>query len=114
MHELSLAQAMVEEVEKVLIKEGATKVISLTITIGALSGVEKEALDFAFPVVAEGTPLEDAVLLFDEVPAKVKCRDCHQLSGSDRYFLQCEHCESINVEIVSGREFMIKSMEIET
>jgi len=114
MHELSLAQAMVEEVEKVLTKEGATKVISLTVMIGALSGVEKEAFAFAFPVVAEDTRLEQAELLFNEVPAQVKCRDCQQLSGSDIYFLQCEHCESINVEIVGGREFMIQSMEIES
>ncbi|NCC51708.1 MAG: hydrogenase maturation nickel metallochaperone HypA [Spartobacteria bacterium] len=114
MHELSLAQAMVQEIEAALAKEHATALLSINIKIGALSGVEKEAFAFAFPIVAEGTLLAGADLLFEEVPAAVTCRDCGKVSSPDVHFLQCAHCASINVDIVGGREFMIQSLEIET
>ena len=113
MHELSLADAMVQEIEKILKKEKAEKVYTITVTMGKLSGVEKEPFEFAFPVVAEGTKLQDAKLIIEQTPLIIECIDCHTKTELDLPFAICSNCKSRNVKYISGKEFLIKSLEIE-
>ena len=113
MHELSLADAMVHEVEAIIKKEGAEKVYSITVEMGKLSGVEKDPFEFAFPIVAEGTKLEGAKLIIEETPVVIECEDCHAKTELDIPFAKCSSCDSRNVKYISGKEFLIKSLEIE-
>ena len=113
MHELSLADAMVQEIETIIAKEGASKVFSITVVMGKLSGVEREPFEFAFPIVAEGTNVEGAKLEIIESPVIVKCEDCNAETKLDIPFAKCSSCGSRNVKYISGKEFLIKSMEIE-
>lgn len=114
MHELSLADALVKQVESFLDKQKEIgKVISITVLMGKLSGVEKEPFEFVFPVAAEGTKLENAKLIVEESPAVIECSDCHKKTVLDIPFAKCENCSSRNVKYVSGKEFLIKSLEIE-
>lgn len=113
MHELSLAEALVNQVREILDEQRATKVHSITLTMGALSGVERDAFEFAYPVAVENTCLEGAVLHIQESDAVVRCRECNKESTPDIPFIQCGHCGSRKVDIVSGREFAIQTMEIE-
>ena len=55
MHEMSLAQALVDQVTELAEKDGCQKILSVDVSIGALSGVMRESLEFCFPVVARGT-----------------------------------------------------------
>lgn len=114
MHELSLADALVKQVEAFLDKGKKTgEIISITILMGKLAGVEKEPFEFAFSVVAEGTRLENAKLIIEESPAIVECSDCHKKTALEIPFAKCDNCGSRNVKYVSGKEFLIKSLEIE-
>ena len=113
MHELSLAEALVEQVNNILAEQQAARVHSITLIMGELSGVERDAFEFAFPVAVENTCLEGATLHIQERKAVVKCHDCGRESTPDIPFIQCRHCGSRNVDIVSGREFAIQTMEIE-
>ena len=113
MHELSLADAMVHEVESILQKERAEKVFSITVEMGKLSGVEKDPFEFAFPIVAEGTKLEGCKLIIVETPIIVECQDCQAKTELDIPFAKCSSCNSRNVKYISGKEFIIKSLEIE-
>lgn len=112
MHELSLAEAMVEQVSAALEKENGGRVTRLTVVIGALSGVEREAFEFAFPLAAEQTPLEHAELVVEERPVTVCCGACDAESHPEPICLVCEHCGSMDVRITGGREFLVREMEI--
>jgi len=112
MHELSLATEMVRTVKDVLRKEGASEVVSISLSIGALSGVEREPLEFCFPIAAEGTPLAGARLVIEEVPVAVRCGACEKDSHPEYPLIECVECGSSNVEIMAGRDFVIKSLEV--
>lgn len=113
MHELSMAMSLVEQITQIMGNEGASKLHSITLAIGKYSGVEKEAFEFAFSIAAEGSPAENAKLIIIQTEMTVKCRDCGVESVNDVPLAKCGKCSSLNVEIISGKEFNIKSMEVE-
>lgn len=112
MHELSLATALVEQVQRVCAAERATAVEIIRLRMGALSGVNRESFEFAFPLAAEGTCAAEAKLEFEEVPAEITCDDCRQQSVPGRMFLTCGRCGSNRVRVTAGREFQIVSVEV--
>ena len=114
MHELSLACQMVEEVEAIAEREGATEILSLTLAVGALSGVDREALEFAYPAAIEGTKLEKTKLHIVEVPAVIRCDDCGAETEPDLLNIICGACHSVNVEIIDGKDLIINAIELNT
>ncbi len=114
MHELSLAEALVDQVNEILEKEGANRVFEVTVTIGTLSGVERDAFEFAFPMAAEGTDLAKAKLVIEEVPARIKCLKCGAETEVEIPFLECPDCKNSEVEIISGKDFYLKNLEIDS
>lgn len=113
MHELSLACSLVEEAEKVLDAENAGRAVCVTVGIGKLSGIEMDAFEFAFPMAAKGTRIEQAELVIHDLPIAVRCRVCDKESSPDFPQCACTHCGSDDIELLGGREFNIESMEIE-
>ncbi|MCF7847412.1 MAG: hydrogenase maturation nickel metallochaperone HypA [Kiritimatiellales bacterium] len=113
MHELSLAQGLVEQVQQAAAAEGALRVVSISLELGQYSGVEREAFEFAFPLAAEGTCLAGAELVIREIPVSVLCNTCHRESNPVIPLLICTHCESTDVKLIGGREFLVKSVELE-
>ena len=113
MHELSLADSMVREIEEIIKNNNAKKVFSVTVAMGKFSGVEREPFEFAFPLVAEGTPVEGSKLVIEEVQGVVKCSDCQAETVLDIPFIKCKKCNSRNVKFIKGRDLLIKSLEIE-
>jgi len=114
MHELSIAQALVEQVEQVVAAEGAARATKVMIAVGALSGADPEALRDAFPLVSEGTTAEGAELIVEWVPVRVRCQECGSEFVADDGFVGCAVCASREVEWISGRELHIQSIEVET
>ncbi|NMC63426.1 MAG: hydrogenase maturation nickel metallochaperone HypA [SAR324 cluster bacterium] len=112
MHELSLATSLVSQVEALLKEHKAEKVASISVSIGKLSGIDKGALEFCFPLACEGTALEGSKLLIEEIPVKVRCSDCEKSCEPEIPILMCRFCGSRNVKIIEGREFFLESMEV--
>lgn len=112
MHELSLAVALTEQVGAILEQQGASQVVSIWLEIGALSGVQRESFEFCFPLAAQGTALEGASLHIEEVEPEVRCRGCGRASRPVFPLMVCGQCGGTNVEIVAGRDFVIKSLEV--
>ncbi len=113
MHEMSLAQALVDQVIELAEKDGCRKVLSVDVSIGALSGVMREALEFCFPVVARGTLLESTILNVTEVPLKAECRDCRRITNPEPFEIECSHCGSMNLNVTEGKDFKLVSLEVE-
>ena len=112
MHELSIAQAIVEQVEQIA-REHTGRILCVTVSVGQLSGVDGEALEFAFPLAAEGTPAAGAKLIIEPVPARALCRSCGREFVPDFLAWVCEHCGASGVEVKGGRDLLIKSVEID-
>ena len=113
MHELSLATALVDQVQRICEAEQAPAVASIRLRLGALSGVDRESFEFVFPIAAEGTCVADARLVFDVVPAELTCEACGQRTTPGKMFLTCSACGSNRVKITAGRDFQIVSVEVE-
>ena len=114
MHELSLAMALVEQVLRVKEEQHASAIVSIKLSMGALAGVNREAFAFAFPLAAEGTGAEHAKLEIEEVAAEVTCDACGQRSTPGLMHMRCTACGSTQVRITAGRDFLVKSVELQT
>ncbi|PIE22044.1 MAG: hydrogenase maturation nickel metallochaperone HypA [Planctomycetota bacterium] len=112
MHELSLAMDLVEQLTEVAARENASAVTGIHVVIGAMSGVERIPFEFAFPEAARNTPMEGAVLNIEEVPVVIRCSDCCLETEIHNLLMVCPWCNSVSVEVIQGKEFIIKSMEI--
>ena len=55
MHELAICQALIEQVERVARDNAARRILSITVSVGPLSGVEPQLLEHAYPLAAAGT-----------------------------------------------------------
>ncbi len=112
MHEMSLAQSMIEQLEDVIKKEDASVVEIINLEIGAMSGVDREAFEFVFPFAAGGTCAEGATLFFDEVDLEFRCRECDKVTVTKEPVMMCPVCSSVNVTVLKGEDFKIKTLEV--
>jgi hydrogenase nickel incorporation protein HypA/HybF len=114
MHELSIALSLIELAEEESERHGGAKVNAVHLRLGPLSGVVKRALESAFGLAAEGTVLEGAHLIVEEVPIVAYCTNClaERTLPSMRSFI-CPECESSLSEIRHGRELEVFALEIE-
>ncbi len=113
MHELGIAQSLLEIVEKAAQPYEGARVKKVLLRIGKLSTVVPDALRFAFDAVTRGGMAEGAVLEIEEVPLAIRCRACAEAFIVEDPFMICPRCGAADVEMISGRELEIKSMEIE-
>jgi hydrogenase nickel incorporation protein HypA/HybF len=113
MHELSIMESALTVVLNRAQEAGASRVHSIRLRIGALSGVVPEALDFAFDALTSGTLAEGAELIIDPVRARFWCGDCQKEFQSDDMFGECPECRRPSGELRAGREMEIASMEID-
>lgn len=113
MHELSIAASMVEIAAETARANGGGRVAALYLKLGALSGVVRDALEFSWRLAAEGTAVEGARLVIEEVPLVVHCPQCdaeRALDSLNRFV--CPVCAAATPQIVRGRELQITAVEI--
>jgi hydrogenase nickel incorporation protein HypA/HybF len=110
MHELSIAEGVVEVA---LRHARGRSVAAVEVKVGHLRQVVPSALEFAFELVAQGTPVEGAELALEEVPAAGLCRRCGSESELDGFPLACGACGSLDLELVRGEELLVDALEIE-
>jgi hydrogenase nickel incorporation protein HypA/HybF len=113
MHELSIMESALTTVLDRAKEAGATRVHSVRLRIGTLSGVVPEALAFAFEGLTPGTLAEGAQLIIDPVPARFWCSGCKTEFQSDDMFAECPECQQPSGDLRAGREMELASMEID-
>ncbi len=112
MHELSIAVSIVETVEENLPLTD-TKVKTVFLKIGKLSGVVKDALTFSFDIATQDSNLEDAKLEIEELPVIVHCEECDKdLELDNPPIFRCKVCEKPTPLIIQGKELEIVSVEL--
>ena len=114
MHELSLSYATVDLVLESIADCGAKRVKTVSVIAGELSGVAVEAFRFSFPIAAEGTLLEGCDLNLEVEPVTVFCPACNEIRKLESiYSFRCATCGTPTSDIRSGKQFSLRSIEIE-
>src|SRR5436305_1582989 len=113
MHELAIAESIVEAVEAKLVDCQAVHVKNVRLRIGEASGVVPDSLSFSFELLANLDPaLAGAQLLIDVVPHRALCLYCDKEFTIINFIAQCPTCEEWSNEVISGTELQILEMEI--
>jgi hydrogenase nickel incorporation protein HypA/HybF len=108
MHELAIAESVVSSV---LERTEGRQVRIVRVRVGRLSGVVPDALAFCFELATAGTALAGALLEVLEEPGRARCRTCAADFTLVDPFLLCD-CGSADVELLSGRELSVASVEV--
>ena len=113
MHELPVTESILEIALKYAKKNNATKVSVVNLTIGQLSSIVDDSVQFYWDMLTENTLCAGSKLVFNRIPAVFRCHNCgleYQLSTE---LSACPRCGSYVNEIISGEEFYVDSIEIE-
>jgi hydrogenase nickel incorporation protein HypA/HybF len=113
MHELSIAISMIDQILEESESRGGLDVEVVHLKLGAFSGVYKDALEFAYEMSCEGTPLEGSRLAIETIPLIIHCSVCGKdQSPPSIYQLWCPECRTPTHEIVTGREIEVACLEV--
>lgn len=113
MHEMSIVAGVLDAVTASANQAGATRVLSISLSIGDMTEVVDEALEFAFEALTEGTLCEGAQLVVNKVHPRSLCLECGNEFDHDRFHRRCPACESYETQLVAGRELQIDSIEVD-
>lgn len=112
MHEMSLAEGVLQLVEEAARREHAVQVRTVVLAIGRLSSVEPEALRFCFEAVTRGSLAEGAVLEIIDVPGGGRCMDCAADVTMQSLYDACPNCAGYRLQATSGTEMRVREIEI--
>jgi len=112
MHELSLCQALLDQVDSVARQHGAVAVHRISLSIGPLSGVEPDLLAHAYALAKAGTVAENAELELARSPVTVQCADCGAETDVAPNRLRCGVCGANRVALVRGDELLLTRVEM--
>jgi hydrogenase nickel incorporation protein HypA/HybF len=113
MHEMAIAQGVLDIVLANAARHNAVRISSIKLQIGEMTEVEPESLRFCFSALADGTPAAGAELEVEVIPLRGRCRDCSREFAVERFRFLCPDCGSVGVEIISGRELRVEHLEVE-
>jgi len=128
MHELSIAQKIIETIEAEAIKNGMAKVRRAKLKIGRMAAFQKEQLEFCLSTYEKNPALEGMTFEITEIPVELVCNSCgkrfvdmrfddeefaHDVAHAPALYLPppCPSCSSEGVSIVGGREMELTSIE---
>lgn len=113
MHELSVCQALVRELDALALRENAARITRVVVRIGPLCGVEPQLLRQAYPLASAGTLAADAELILENLPIRVHCESCGAESDAAVNRLLCGACGDYRTRLLSGDEMLLAHVEIE-
>ncbi len=113
MHEYSVVQALLKQIEDVAKENDASKVTKIVVKIGVMSGVEAHLLEIAFNTFKEKTICDGAEFVMNIQPLTIECQECKSVSKLEKIHYCCQKCESINVRVVDGEDMFLMSLEME-
>ena len=113
MHELSITEHLLEHCISEAKSRNASRIRVIRLCIGQLRGIVPDCIQIYLDMLSEGTVAEGARIEAEFLPVKVQCRDCGREGEITPHHLCCPHCGSLNLKLLSGKEFYIKSLEVD-
>lgn len=113
MHEVSIAQGVLDIAIDNCTKRGYARIDSIKVKIGKASGVVPDSMQFAFEALKPGTIAENAVLIVEEIPVSGFCKKCNKkFTVEEAYVISCPLCGGTSFQVETGRELNIVEMEV--
>ena len=113
MHEMSICESIISVIEQQAVAQSFDKVNMVRLEVGAMAGVELEALRFSFDVVTRGSIADGAKLDVIELPVTGWCMPCAKAISVRERYDACPDCGSYQIQITGGEELRIKEMEVD-
>jgi hydrogenase nickel incorporation protein HypA/HybF len=113
MHELSVTESILEIAQRYARQNEAKRVTELYIVIGRLASIVDDSVQFYWDIISQDTLCAGSQLHFERVPAQLICLDCENTYTLDDELVLCPTCGSAKVQVTSGEQFYLDSIEIE-
>lgn len=113
MHEIGIACAILEAAQIETGRRKGATLIRIGVRVGVLSGVDNEALRFAFTAITLGTDLESVGFEIQSCKRRNRCVDCGDEFETPLYSAPCPRCRSEKVTLAGGDELDLAYVEVE-
>ena len=113
MHEMSLAEGVLQVIEDAGRAQSFSRVKTVWLEIGRLAGVEIEAMQFCFDAVTRGSIADGAALVILQDAGQGWCMHCSVTVPLDSPGDACPHCGSYQVQVTGGTDMRVKELEVE-
>ncbi len=113
MHEMGVAMQIIEiAAASIPADMKGSHVERVNLKVGKLAAIVPESLRFCFEIASQDTPLAGAELVIQEIPVIARCNDCRFQWTIDNPVFICQKCQSGSIQLISGRELDIESIEL--
>lgn len=112
MHEMSICQGLMDQVERIAMEQGANRVDRIVLSIGPLSGIEPVLLRRAYEAACLQTVAENADLEIETGAIEVECRSCGASGEAEVNRLLCPACGDWKVNLLKGDELLLLRLEV--
>ena len=112
MHELSIAQGILDIIRQYVPEEQTADVRRIRIRVGQMAGIVPDSLDFCFGAIVNGTPMGEARLDIEETPVRSQCGGCGEAFTVEGAAFLCPFCGSPEIKIISGTELQVIEIEL--
>jgi hydrogenase nickel incorporation protein HypA/HybF len=112
MHEYSITQSLLELALAKANEAKASRITRINLVIGEMSGVVAECVQTYFDLLSRETIAAGAGLSFEKRPTELRCCRCETIFSPGELDWACPECHEVGIEIVSGRECYMESIEV--
>ncbi len=114
LHELAIAESVIEIVTEEAGKHSLERINKVRIQVGELAAVVPESLTFCLDLLCRDTIAEGAVFEIETVGIVARCDKCDLTFDVRDQVFRCPRCAEPTMELLSGRELSVTSIEGET
>jgi hydrogenase nickel incorporation protein HypA/HybF len=113
MHELSVAQNIIEIVKENIPENELGNVKTIFLEVGEFSGIVSDSLQYCFDVIKSDTPLGNSKMEIKKIPFVLYCNKCKSETTNNMGIRLCEKCGGYDTKIISGTDMQITNVEID-
>ena len=113
MHEMSIAQSLVDIIREEMKKADARRLRTVRLNIGQMTAIVPDSLSFCFEVITTETELQGARLIMDIIPLMGYCRKCGEEFEIKEYDFSCPGCGGHEIETIGGQDLSIVEIEVD-
>ena len=113
MHEANVAAGILRSVEQVARENNSSRVTSMRLQVGEFTCIQPDMLRFCLEVLAKDTIARNATIYISRIQTRAGCLNCKSEFSIHDIEFRCPRCSSTEIELVSGRELIIESIEVE-
>ncbi len=113
MHELAITESLLSIILEKAREVKARQVTRVDLLVGRLTGYVPECIQLQFAILSHNTEAFGARLVFHQPPTKLHCRRCNLDYTSDSLDITCPQCRTLDIDILSGSELFIESIDVE-